>query len=1215
MLRSNRPLTNVARERSKLEIRTISDFLTLVACHEIERATLDSYPDYRSVNFDGGSQFTIYDHSGLRYAGVETPVVKTLSLENSRGGQVDRKRAVELYKELKTLCSLREHPNIVRLLFYDLVESNPPGTYTPALVLERAECSLSRLLDDSSTVLTAEESLQICYGTTSGLAALHQEEIIHGDVKADNVLIFRSEDGRYIPKLADFGSAIFLDDALLTASGKKRSMKYYGTSVTNAPETENQSRRPIPTAMLIRCDIYSLGILFLHVVAGELRECWTAKDENVLESAIEYLESQAPNQAKDVMIQALPQMLCYDPRRRCSDLKPILLLLSAPADVTGHQLDKENIVPAKIGRGPRDVERSLRRHLGDGHYLTFGWEDEETLHRTIQSQIIADLKNQSRSSNITTRGRAFFQSAIAHSLGLGAPRNIDAMLKATIEAARADYLPAQAVLHAWHFAHDRQVDVDEHVQLNWLYKAVVWGSWTAGSMLREMDPDLYREARSEFHSRGGYNQFFHSREPPDYIDLAGATGHEHITRLHRSVGLSEDAGAPILTAAAIHGSCTLIEVLVKDLGCDPNTCNEFGESLLVLCCKAGHIELLEVLVKLGASARTLDDEGTKIREPALHWLIAFDEEHKSRAAELLFQAGARLEDDMTWTHPCIELHGHFPDGGPLNYALKASDQATKVLLQHACSLGIADEILSGAGSEYIKPLELAISHPHPDVLQVLDDCGAFAIGPESLGEPIYRLSVLPVYQSWAVDGLIRLRAGEAAAAAIDFAAEQVPGSLGADSEDGVAPLVGAAYTHNEAVVKVLLKHGCDPNAQSSEQYEGLTSLVCWAQGMLFYDDDIARQLCAAGADVDLTNHGGLTPLHFAMRENNTHGAKQLIELGADMEATTPSSYKPLHTAALYGSVDAGRILLESGANIHPVTDWNKVPSQALWSELTPAALAADSHRRRFLELLYEFDPLLIARPPSGDGLLHFAISEPETKMLEFLLDFVNTSNPPVDPAVFLNWRNSNGWTPLHLCVGNIRRQEHCKLLLNAGASLTQLSTSGHSVLDIAMQTMQRIKDGSILEPPKSKGRLINMPSTFSAICLQETTRPAPRSFQDWDGITRVHILDREDQLSAFESLLALLHEHNAPTACAQGVPDDAFNLWLRCEESTELTSLGDGPSARHLKLVVQWKGKDGKAGASKIEVTRGELLAGLEPERLYELGVERDAVLISIVAQ
>ena len=224
--------------------------------------------------------------------------------------------------------SLQQHPNITRLLRYDLVPDEHGQIVVPALIMERATYgNLHDFLHQVFPSLDAQYKVDLCADATAGLAALHQAGIIHGDVKADNILIFHATDpsGRrkYVAKLSDFGSAIFLDEA----RQPNRQFRYHGTSLTNAPETLEQfGKNAIPADMLVRCDNYSLGLVYLQVLAGDLDALWTSKNAKVLENAVNFVQ-RCPDLSDDLIVpicRALELLLPYNATDRCADLAVVL---------------------------------------------------------------------------------------------------------------------------------------------------------------------------------------------------------------------------------------------------------------------------------------------------------------------------------------------------------------------------------------------------------------------------------------------------------------------------------------------------------------------------------------------------------------------------------------------------------------------------------------------------------------------------------------------------------------------------------------------------------------------------------------------------------------------------------------------------------------------------------------------------------------------------
>ena len=223
-----------------------------------------------------------------------------------------------LYRELLALShhSLRSHPNIVRLLYYDLVDDGDKNI--PTLIMERAKYgSLAGHLE-AGIAMTEENKISLCADVTAGLVALHQAEIVHGDVKADNVLVFESPDPhrRFLAKLTDFGSIVSIAPSDVGTS------RYYGTRLYNAPEVDEQSgNKTLGADGLVKCDAYSLGLLIMHIITGELSESLTAQDRNVLKEALQFLAQANLRQEVHLAVEsALEKLLPWSPKQRCVDL-------------------------------------------------------------------------------------------------------------------------------------------------------------------------------------------------------------------------------------------------------------------------------------------------------------------------------------------------------------------------------------------------------------------------------------------------------------------------------------------------------------------------------------------------------------------------------------------------------------------------------------------------------------------------------------------------------------------------------------------------------------------------------------------------------------------------------------------------------------------------------------------------------------------------------
>ena len=75
-------------------------------------------------------------------------------------------------------------------------------------------------------------------------------------------------------------------------------------------------------------------------------------------------------------------------------------------------------------------------------------------------------------------------------------------------------------------------------------------------------------------------------------------------------------------------------------------------------------------------------------------------------------------------------------------------------------------------------------------------------------------------------------------------------------------------------------------------------------------------LIQAGAEVNATDRGEYTPLHYAARFGYTQEASVLIANGADVHATNRDGNSPLHMAAQAGHTKTALALIEKGANVN-----------------------------------------------------------------------------------------------------------------------------------------------------------------------------------------------------------------------------------------------------------------------------------------------------------
>lgn len=118
----------------------------------------------------------------------------------------------------------------------------------------------------SLRALSAHERTVIFRTLVLSLQMLHQQEIVHGDLKPSNVLIQKGAGGLHTAKLIDF------DDSYLSGSPPPRD-QIVGDSVYGAPEwfAYTKKESTVPASALTRAaDIFALALLFHHYLTDSL---------------------------------------------------------------------------------------------------------------------------------------------------------------------------------------------------------------------------------------------------------------------------------------------------------------------------------------------------------------------------------------------------------------------------------------------------------------------------------------------------------------------------------------------------------------------------------------------------------------------------------------------------------------------------------------------------------------------------------------------------------------------------------------------------------------------------------------------------------------------------------------------------------------------------------------------------------------------------------
>ena len=882
--------------------RNVRDFIKALDTLNVEGPlTLTERLEDRFKLGEGG-QFTVYRNAFLDDADCSrsttldavavkkcikfqsVPGTKTLDLQSPEY----RTQVHDMLLEVAALRApgLHKHRNIVELIGYGV--EMEAWHETPFLVMELAIGDLSRFL---SSQRLWEVLQQLCLDVGSGLDVIHLHELVHGDLKPLNILVFpASESVSYVAKLADFG---FSTGELDYQKGG--SVKVSGCSHGwAAPEVERHlgGRTQITVTELLAADNFAYGLLILSCL------CCGGKvvpyDAFKTSQSIEKLTSSVPDPLRRNLITAASSLLRVD-------------YTSRPQQV-GDLLKDGSEACAKWLQIFRDFE--LKQPLPPKSRSSHVRELP-----SLDAFFFEGIDNTFLNSKSDLTGPQLLAMYLYTSYRDAPKPDKSLQIEMLLESSRRGYPHAQGIAQTVLRSYGLPVSdyVNPEEAKLWLFNAVSTGSFSAHWELAALDPELAQAATNKFRDMSGFNQPYSFILGKDPLGLQRLNlGDSNIRQL------AEDGK---LDALKSH-----LDLQPQDI----NVQHASNETALCKACMAGHTEVVLELCKRGADASLTHSD---FAISCLHWLFNFPASDIKDVLHTLLAAGSKVNHSLATTRPLINNHYPFtwPPGTPLHWAVVTSSRPAISALMKA---GANPSIRNG-DDPYFSDENVRQLHRHGNTEQ-----GESSETPDNvLGMTPVDLATLA--HDWqclhAISPLVAgkkpslLSADEEGYTPFHRLSHQRIGRTFSGSRFWYPAFKGDISTRREnlrSTIEWLKALGGDidqltdtPRDPGLSGVDGLSPLMI---AVTKYDIEAVEALCEADANVNLRNRSGRTALTllddaFAYHANPSEllpaMVSCLVKHGADPNFQSPEGLTPLACMARVGDVGAFQLLFEAGADV------------------------------------------------------------------------------------------------------------------------------------------------------------------------------------------------------------------------------------------------------------------------------------------------------------
>jgi len=368
------------------------------------------------------------------FPGVNGKDGREVALKRLEKARLEEKGAV-LEREVKCLLKLSNCPMVVN---YITCTSDANFEY---IVVELMEGSLDAYLRCDQD---CEEAFTICLSIASGIEFLHKKDVLHRDLKPQNILY--KTNPRFCVKISDFGLSKILQTSQTGGESQSVMHSKAGTRCWMAPEL----LRKEPQEHSKASDIFSCGLLFHYVLSrrkhpfdltsgGACTKNPQETEDNILKNRRRLCASLSP-EASDLLknilspeskerpaassLQHFP--FFWDDRKKVEFLK-----------LMGNQLEFQEPRPV-LTRPLSNVEKKLEKFYRKKRtWKTDGWD---IVIKDIYDDVTSGYRGRKYSTKSAVELVRFIRNAYAHVYSLSSERNKELLLESFVFLERFPFL-------------------------------------------------------------------------------------------------------------------------------------------------------------------------------------------------------------------------------------------------------------------------------------------------------------------------------------------------------------------------------------------------------------------------------------------------------------------------------------------------------------------------------------------------------------------------------------------------------------------------------------------------------------------------------------------------------------------------------------------------------------------------------------------------------